>query len=116
MTGRNQNKQRRTRYRAEGRESPNSKNSFNRVSTPSPTDFQSNSERSSPVLIPNNKYYSSDSEDESGVPYAGAKFNSPPPAHLLPVPPSSWLMISRSDEVALNAMTLHLRQILKVTA
>ena len=62
---------------------------------------------------------SSESEDDD-APYAGAKFNSPPPAHLLPIPPPSWIIATGSpgspveQVVTLSAMSSHLRQMLKV--
>lgn len=117
MTGRNQNSQRK-RYQGDGRESPSGNSTYSSRDSPSPTNFGiiNLNGRSSPLSIPYNGYSSSDSEDESRLPYAGAKFNSPPPANVLPVPPSSWLMSSQADQVSLNIMSQHLRQMLKVTA
>lgn len=116
MTGRNFNKSRKNRRGVEGRKSPNSKTYFDRDS-PSPSNFkvfENTFERSSPIFI-QSRGTSSDSEDEGILPYAGAKFNSPPPANVLPTPPTSWLQASRSENVALNVMSCHLRQLLKVS-
>jgi hypothetical protein len=68
----------------------------------------------------NHNRSSSESEDDDGlIPYAGAKFNSPPPAHLLPIPPHSWIATGSPGSpveqvVTLSAMSSHLRQMLKV--
>jgi len=118
MTGRSNyfNQNRKYRRGGEGRRSPQAKN-YERDS-PSPTNyrvFESSFERSSPILIQSRGSSFSDSEDEGVLPYAGAKFNSPPPATVLPSPPTSWLGISRNEDVALNAMSTHLRQLLKVS-
>ena len=121
MTGRSTNfKTKRPRYSRgdgrQGRQSPNSKLFLERDSH-SPPNLElvySGSERSSPVSITSNRN-SSDSEDERGILYAGAKFNSPPPAYVLPTPPSTWLVSSQMEQVALQTMSLHLRQLLKVS-
>lgn len=120
MTGRNFNQSRKNRRGGEGSRSPNSKTYLDRDS-PSPSTSPSNFkvfdntfERSSPIFI-QSRGTSSDSEDEGMLPYAGAKFNSPPPANVLPTPPTSWLHNSRSEQVALSAMSTHLRQLLNVS-
>ena len=77
------------------------------------SDQFSDNESTSQITIPYKS--SSDSEDESRLPYAGAKFNSPPPAYLLPIPPTRWITASQVEQVTLNAMSSHLRQILKVS-
>eukprot|EP00794_Sanderia_malayensis_P005334 gene5334-6003_t len=51
--------------------------------------------------------------------YAGPKFNSPPPANVLPKPPSTWISSCHGESferMSLDAMTVHLRQMLKVSA
>ena len=51
--------------------------------------------------------------------YAGTKFNSPPPAYALPKPPTTWISSchgSSFETMNLDAMTVHLRQMLKVSA
>ena len=64
---------------------------------------------------------SSESSDD-GARYAGAKFNSTPPASMLPLPPSHWLeeMYRNTQQVekqdSLTEMSTHLRQILNVSA
>jgi hypothetical protein len=118
MAGRNTNFNQNRRNRREGRRSPNSKTFLERDSPSPPSNFQvfdNNFERSSPIFI-QSRGSPSDSEDEGILPYAGAKFNSPPPANVLPTPPMSWLETSRTEQVALNAMSTHLRQLLKVSA
>jgi len=116
MTGRNN---RRYKRGGEGRRSP-SKTVLERDS-PSPSNyrvFDSSFERSSPIFIQSRgSSSSSDSEDEGILPYAGAKFNSPPPADVLPSPPVSWLGTSSQVEqvVALDEMSSHLRQLLNVS-
>ncbi|XP_066912409.1 proline-rich nuclear receptor coactivator 2-like [Clytia hemisphaerica] len=113
MTGRINHHNRRNKR--EGRRSP-SKTVHERDSpSPSYKSFECSFERSSPVLIQSRaSWSSSDSEDEGTLPYAGAKFNSPPPATLLPTPPMSWLGTSRGEQ-NLNEMSSHLRQLLKVS-
>ena len=63
---------------------------------------------SSPVNIPGTK--------EDGR-YAGPKFSSPPSADLLPKPPIKWISCHRESfqRVNLDAMTVHLRQMLKMS-
>jgi hypothetical protein len=82
----------------------------------SPRSDQFSDNESSHISISSYKS-SSDSEDDSRSAYAGAKFNSPPPAYLLPNPPTSWISASshQVEQVSLNAMSSHLRQILKVS-
>ena len=114
MTGRTNNQNRRKRG-GEGRKSPSKVNSRN---SPSPTNYKAfdcSFERSSPIFIQSRgSTSSSDSEDEGLLPYAGAKFNSPPPPEVLPNPPMSWLGTSTVGNANLNEMSTHLRQILKV--
>lgn len=116
MTGRNNRKYKRG---GEGRKSP-SKTVLERDS-PSPSNyrvFDSSFERSSPIFIQSRGSSSSDSEDEGILPYAGAKFNIPPPADVLPSPPMSWLGTSPHspvEQVALHEMSSHLRQLLNVS-
>ena len=66
------------------------------------------SDATSPVDIPGTK--------EDGR-YAGPKFSSPPSADLLPKPPSKWISCHRESfqRVNLDAMTVHLRQMLKMS-
>lgn len=114
MTGRTNNQNRRKRG-GEGRKSPSKVNTRN---SPSPTNYKAfdcSFERSSPIFIQSRgSTSSSDSEDEGLLPYAGAKFNSPPPPEVLPNPPMSWLGTSTVDNTNLNEMSTHLRQMLKV--
>jgi len=89
---------------------------FTPVIIPSSSTFQPISGKSSPISISSSRSsspYSSDSEREenNASPYAGAKFNSPPPAEFLPVPPTTWLL---NGSPGLNGMSLHLRQLLNV--
>ena len=114
MTGRTNNQNRRKRG-GEGRKSPSKVNTRN---SPSPTNYKAfdcSFERSSPIFIQSRgSTSSSDSEDEGLLPYAGAKFNSPPPPEVLPNPPMSWLGTSTVDNTNLNEMSTHLRQMFKV--
>lgn len=66
------------------------------------------SDASSPVNIPGTK--------EDGR-YAGPKFSSPPSADLLPKPPTKWISCHKQSfqRVNLDAMTVHLRQMLKMS-
>ena len=102
-----------TRTRNSHRRGSPWKNRYPRDSESPRSDHNSDSESTSHIM----PYYrsSSESEDEGGIPYAGAKFNSPPPAHMLPTPPSSWISTSRVEQVTLSAMSSHLRQMLKVS-
>jgi hypothetical protein len=92
------------------------KRRYSRDSVSPRSDQFSDNESTSPITIPSSyKSSSSDSEDE-GRPHAGAKFNSPPPAYLLPIPPPNWISASHQlEQVSLSAMSSHLRQILKVS-
>lgn len=104
---------RNTHHSNNRKESPR-KNRYRRDSESPRSDHNSDSESTSHIM----PYYrsSSESEDEGGIPYAGAKFNSPPPAHMLPTPPMSWISSpSRGDQVNLSAMSSHLRSMLKVS-
>ena len=74
------------------------------------------SQSSSPISMQSGSRTPVSSDDESLYPYAGAKFSSPPAACVLPMPPTSWLVSSQLEQVALHAMSSHLRQILKVSA
>eukprot|EP00795_Rhopilema_esculentum_P012060 gene12060-2651_t len=49
--------------------------------------------------------------------YAGPKFSSPPSADLLPKPPNTWISCHKetSDGPNLDAMTVHLRRMLKMS-
>jgi hypothetical protein len=64
----------------------------------------------------------SSESSEDGAHYAGAKFNSTPPASMLPLPPSHWLeeMYQNTKRVekrdSLSEMSTHLRQLLNVSA
>lgn len=116
MTGRTNNQNRRNKRGGEGRKSPSKVNARD---SPSPTNYKPfgcSFERSSPVFIQSRgSTVSSDSEDEGLLPYAGAKFNSPPPPEVLPNPPMSWLGTSHSTgSDNLHDMSSHLRQLLKV--
>ena len=51
------------------------------------------------------------------IPYAGAKFSSPPPPSVLPKPPSHWItspIIHNFDMDRATAMSQHLRMLLRV--
>lgn len=51
------------------------------------------------------------------IPYAGAKFSSPPPPSVLPKPPSHWItshLIHNVDVDVATAMSQHLRMLLRV--
>lgn len=51
------------------------------------------------------------------IPYAGAKFSSPPPPSVLPKPPSHWItspIIHHFDVDVATAMSQHLRMLLRV--
>lgn len=51
------------------------------------------------------------------IPYAGAKFSSPPPPSVLPKPPSHWItspFIHNFDVDRATAMSQHLRMLLRV--
>jgi len=97
------------------------KNRYRRDSESPRSDHNSDSESTSHIMPYYRSSSSSESESEDGaIPYAGAKFNSPPPAHMLPTPPISWISTStptspRVEQVNLSAMSSHLRQMLKVT-
>lgn len=58
--------------------------------------------------------------NESGssetVPYAGAKFSSPPPPSFLPRPPSHWIASNYYFDVDTRSMSQHLRMLLRVDA
>jgi hypothetical protein len=96
------------------KESPR-KSRYRRDSESPRSDHNSDSESTSHIM-PYYRNSSSESEDEGGIPYAGAKFNSPPPAHMLPTPPMSWISSPpRVDQVNLSAMSSHLRSMLKVS-
>ena len=107
----NQNKKRVLRKDYSGRLSVNSRQSQGELYYPT----LPYSNRSSPIFMADSGNSSSDSEDDSILPYAGAKFNSPPPANELPSPPTYWLKAD-PGKVDLDEMSLHLRQLLKVTA
>jgi len=58
--------------------------------------------------------------NESRKKYAGPRFCSPPAANLLPRPPPTWFLSPRTScikkfDSELDAMTLHLRQMLKMS-
>ena len=59
---------------------------------------------------------SSESSDDAR--YAGAKFNSTPPASMLPSPPAHWLeemyRATKPTDSSLDEMSSHLRQLLNV--
>lgn len=66
---------------------------------------------SAPLMIP---------ASSEGKKYAGPKFSSPPSADLLPKPPSKWLSTQKKSGIEnaalqLDAMTVHLRQMLKLS-
>lgn len=67
---------------------------------------------STPVDIPRRRRRS---DAAANIPYAGAKFSSPPPPSVLPKPPSHWISspIHRFD-MDVAAMSQHLRMLLRV--
>lgn len=88
-------------------------NDFDSINSSRPRKYSNTSTRSR---------YSSESSssgDESTVHklrYAGAKFNSTPPASMLPLPPSHWFDDSQTDErEMLDDIASQLRSILKVS-
>ena len=101
--------------------SPRKHNRYDRFrDSDSPRSGHNSDCESTSHIMPFYNRSSSESEDDD-APYAGAKFNSPPPAHLLPIPPPSWIIATGSpgspaveQVVTLSAMSSHLRQMLKV--
>ena len=52
---------------------------------------------------------------DGSVPYAGAKFSSPPPPSVLPKPPSHWIASPiHNFDMDVAAMSKHLRMLLRV--
>ena len=72
---------------------------------------------STPVDIPRRRRRRDQhiSDTAANIPYAGAKFSSPPPPSVLPKPPSHWISspIHRFD-MDVAAMSQHLRMLLRV--
>lgn len=69
---------------------------------------------------PSRSRNSSESSDEGKDRYAGAKFNCTPHPSMLPMPPLNWIedaqqKESRAEPHRLEVMSLHLRQLLKVS-
>lgn len=123
MYGRNtsvkQTKRPRSRsLKSDGSQSSITRSLIGRDSPPSYLKWSSEnyrSQSSSPISMQSGSRTPLSSDDECLYPYAGAKFSSPPAACVLPMPPMSWLVSSQLEQVALHAMTSHLRQILKVS-
>lgn len=110
MTGRNHYRRYHRNSGSEGKVSPTP----SRCSSPPSNEYN---DTSSPIPIPmRSESPSSSDQEEDSSRYAGAKFNSPPPANILPPPPITWLHSPGSVQahVNLHAMSLHLRQLLKV--
>jgi hypothetical protein len=92
-----------------------SKSGYSRDSDSPRSEHNSDTESTSHMIY--NRSSSESEDDDGNIPYAGAKFNSPPPAHMLPIPPSSWITMPQMGQVVtLSAMSSHLRQMLKVPA
>ena len=67
------------------------------------------------VNIPRRRRSENRSDAAVNIPYAGAKFSSPPPPSVLPKPPLHWISspIHKFD-MDVVAMTQHLRMLLRV--
>lgn len=70
---------------------------------------------STPVNIPRRRRSDNRSDAAVNIPYAGAKFSSPPPPSVLPKPPSHWISSPiHSFDMDVHAMSQHLRMLLRV--
>lgn len=80
-----------------------------------PTSTAFDEELSTSVSIPRRRRSENRTDSAVNIPYAGAKFSSPPPPSDLPRPPSHWISspIHKFD-MDVVAMSQHLRMLLRV--
>lgn len=70
---------------------------------------------STAVNIPRRRRTDNRSDAAVNIPYAGAKFSSPPPPSVLPKPPSHWISSPiHHFDMDVVAMSQHLRMLLRV--